>query len=174
MQQQFAFAGTVLARLAEIETQKAELFAEEWEQFCHPTEPILLDCESDPDLFVQGQQTRWDDETFERDDRQAHYYPESRKPAKRCGSAIKEATIEQMLEALPTIKQIQELAHSEDIESWIERVQAVLAERMPLAALADRSGLSVVQVWIALLFGGFKIEREGDFYEGEIHIWTQT
>lgn len=147
--------------------EKAEAMRDEWNQKYNPIEPILASITERADLFMQYQQIRFPDDLIEpADDR---YYPENRNPPKR-GSAIKEVSIEQMLEALPTIEQIQELAHSENVEEWIRAVQAKLTHRMSLAALAEKTGLAIVPLWIALLFGGFEIKREGDFYEGVIFV----
>jgi hypothetical protein len=170
IQQQFAFAGTVLEQLAELEARKAELFAEEWEQFCNPTEPEFEDI-FDPSLFVQSQQIRWDDELFAKPE--PHYYPQNRKSTPRCGSIVTEATPEQLLEALatlPSVESITELAHAEDIEVWIAIVRQHLTRRMKLSTLQKKTGLAIVPLWIALLFGGFRLERSGDFYAGTILV----
>jgi len=149
-------------------SEKADRILFEWQQRYNPTEPVLTNLEDCVELFRQGQQIRFPDDLFERADE--HYYPEQRKSAPRCGSAIKEVTTEQMLDAMPTIEQIQELAHSENIDEWIETVRLTLTHRMSLAALVEKSGLAIVPLWIALLFGRFTIEREGDFYEGTIIV----
>lgn len=147
--------------------EKARSIRLEWDQKYNPTEPILSNLEDCVELFIQSQQIRFPSDLFEESDE--HYYPENRESATR-STIVAEIDPEKLLEALPSIEQIQELAHSENVEEWIEIVRLALTERMSLAALVEQSGLAIVPLWIALLFGGFRVEREGDFYEGEIFV----
>lgn len=60
------------------------------------------------------------------------------------------------------------LAHDENIEIWIESVDRYL-ELYPdvntLPEIAKSNDLTLAQVFIAALFGSFKIEQRGGFYE---------
>lgn len=60
------------------------------------------------------------------------------------------------------------LAHDENIEIWIESVDRHL-ELYPdvntLPEIAKLNDLTLAQVFIAALFGSFKIEQRGNFYE---------
>lgn len=139
--------------------QSAIAFQTEWQQRHNPTEPILATLEDCVELFQQDYQVRFPDDLFESVDE--FYYPKDRESAPRCGSSK---------EAMPTLEQIHELAHAEDVDAWVEIVRTIATQQIELGELVGRSGLSVVQVWIAVLFGGFSIERCGDFYEGMIFV----
>lgn len=155
-------------------SEKADRILAEWQQRYNPTEPVLANLEDCVELFRQGQQIRFPDDLFE----QPHerYYPEHRKSATR-GSIVAEIDQQQLADAVAELLEAQaleqaiELAHSEDIDAWIEIVRLVLTQPMGLSELVEKLDLSVVQVWIALMFGGFPLERSGDFYEGSIVIF---
>lgn len=154
-------------------SEKADRILSEWQQRYSPTEPVLANLEDCVELFRQGQQIRFPEDLFE----QPHdrYYPENRESATR-GSIVAEIESGRLADAIAklpealALEQAIELAHSEDIELWIEIVAAALTQPMGLNELVEKLDLSVVQVWIALMFGGFEIERSGDFYEGSIVI----
>ena len=60
------------------------------------------------------------------------------------------------------------LAHDENIEVWIESVEQHLKlypEINTLPEIAKSNHLTLAQTFIAALFGNFKIEQKGSFYE---------
>ena len=60
------------------------------------------------------------------------------------------------------------LAHDENIEVWIESVEQHLKlypETNTLPEIAKLNDLTLAQAFIAALFGNFKIEQKGSFYE---------
>ncbi|MBE9043453.1 hypothetical protein IQ255_03345 [Pleurocapsales cyanobacterium LEGE 10410] len=62
------------------------------------------------------------------------------------------------------------LAHDENIEVWIESVERHLKlypKVNTLPKIAKLNGLTLAQAFVAALFGHFKIEQLGDFYEVE-------
>ena len=62
------------------------------------------------------------------------------------------------------------LAHDENIEVWIESVERHLKlypKVNTLPEIAKLNGLTLAQAFVAALFGHFKIEQLGDFYEVE-------
>jgi hypothetical protein len=65
--------------------------------------------------------------------------------------------------------EILELAHAEPIEEWAEQVRLVIGETemMTFRELIDRSGLSIVDLWLGLLLGdtGCELRSNGDFYD---------
>ncbi len=64
------------------------------------------------------------------------------------------------------------LAHDEDINSWLDLVEVFLENNRDVCKLpeiAQKTNLSKVQVFIALLFGNFEILQSGGFYS-EIRI----
>ena len=60
------------------------------------------------------------------------------------------------------------LAHDENIEVWIESVKRHLElypEINTLPEIAKLNDLTLAQAFVAALFGNFKIEQRGGFYE---------
>ena len=60
------------------------------------------------------------------------------------------------------------LAHNENIEAWIESVEQHLKlhpEVNTLPEIAKLNDLTLAQAFVAALFGNFRIEQFGDFYE---------
>ena len=168
LHEQLCEAGSAIEALSEVLAAKCNLMLDGWDAKWNLREPVV-DFDKFPGLLVEP----CIDLGLLLEPQLERFYPENRESATRCGSAVKEATPEQMLEALPSLEQIQAIAHSENIEEWIEVVSTLCIQPVSLEALIQNSGLSVVQVWIALLFGNFSIERSGDFYEGELLIWKQ-
>lgn len=67
------------------------------------------------------------------------------------------------------------IAHDEDVSTWTKAIAQCLQERqismIPLVQLQQTVGMPLVQLWLALLLGGFTIEQRGEFYEAE-RIWV--
>jgi ABC-type transporter Mla MlaB component len=61
------------------------------------------------------------------------------------------------------------VSHSEAVEVWIGRLQQCLDSGCPvrLSTLWDKTDLARVEVWMALLLGGFKLEQQGEFYDSD-------
>lgn len=61
------------------------------------------------------------------------------------------------------------LAHDEDVSTWVETIaqwmEAHESAAISLLGLQQALGLPLVQIWLALLLGGFAIEQRGSFYE---------
>jgi hypothetical protein len=65
--------------------------------------------------------------------------------------------------------EILELAHAEPIEEWAGQIRLAMGEVgvMAFRELIDRSGLSIVDLWLGLLLGdtGCQLRSIGDFYD---------
>ncbi len=64
-------------------------------------------------------------------------------------------------------------AHAEDVSAWIEAISYSLkinASPMRLLALHDSLQLPIVEIWLGLLLGNFKLEQKGAFYNST-EIW---
>ena len=58
-------------------------------------------------------------------------------------------------------------AHAEDVSAWIEAIAYSLKINdlpMRLLALHDSLQLPIVEIWLGLLLGNFKLEQKGTFY----------
>ncbi len=66
------------------------------------------------------------------------------------------------------------LAHAEDVAAWSTAIAQWLAAHqivaMPLVQLQRSLGMPLVQLWLALLWGGYDLEQRGEFYETQ-QVW---
>jgi len=67
------------------------------------------------------------------------------------------------------------LAHDEDVSVWVGAIAQRMAEQQvstaPLVELQQSMGMPLIQLWLALLLGGFTLQQRGEFYETE-QIWV--
>ena len=64
-------------------------------------------------------------------------------------------------------------AHAEDVSSWIEAIAHCIANSfspMRLIDLQTTLPLPIVEIWLGLLLGDFKLEQRGRFYDPN-EIW---
>ena len=64
-------------------------------------------------------------------------------------------------------------AHIENISAWIEAIAHCIATEFPPMRLVDLQAalpLPIVEIWLGLLLGDFKLEQRGDFYDSN-GIW---
>jgi hypothetical protein len=64
-------------------------------------------------------------------------------------------------------------AHAEDVSSWIEAIVHCIANNSSPIRLIDLQKdlkLQIVETWLGLLLGDFKIEQRGSFYDSS-EIW---
>ncbi|MBW4441992.1 MAG: hypothetical protein KME10_12285 [Plectolyngbya sp. WJT66-NPBG17] len=68
-----------------------------------------------------------------------------------------------------------ELAHVEDVEAWAKAISAYFeaaeVEIVSLQTLRQSVHLPWIEMWLGLLLGGYRLERQGtDFYSGDIWV----
>ncbi|MCY7389965.1 MAG: hypothetical protein LH647_00235 [Leptolyngbyaceae cyanobacterium CAN_BIN12] len=67
-----------------------------------------------------------------------------------------------------------EIAHDEDISTWTGVIahwmEAHHISTIPLVQLQQSIEMPLIQLWLALLLGGYAIEQRGEFYETR-QIW---
>ncbi len=64
-------------------------------------------------------------------------------------------------------------AHTENVSAWIEAIAQCIASNfspMRLIDLQSALPLPIVEIWIGLLLGDFKLEQRGEFYNSR-EIW---
>lgn len=180
--EQMELAGEVLVRLSETLWQRTNQFVEAWEQRYNPTEPSW-----DDDLaeFLEGltiKTTNVDADEFVLPPEYAPY-PEQRKSASASveteAEEVESLMPEENLLELPLLtpeevrQQVAGLAHDEDIQGWSIVVCHYLRSQLggqgiPLLELVRATGLSLVEVWLALLLGNSEyglVQSEADFYQ---------
>ncbi|MBD2258331.1 hypothetical protein [Pseudanabaena sp. FACHB-2040] len=61
------------------------------------------------------------------------------------------------------------LAHEEDVSTWVAEITRWMSQNacteITLIQLQQLTGMPLIQLWLALLLGGYPIEQRGDFYD---------
>ncbi|MCM1982405.1 hypothetical protein [Lyngbya confervoides] len=162
-----------IQQLAELLALRAESYFEEWQQRYDPTGPSL---ESDDfaDLVRQSFSLELEDLITDPD-------PTFRLPNQSEGfshSLVSAMSKDDLLELLEDseIQQepaIAQMPYDEDVSAWIALVRSCLEAldgRSELLEVIRGTALSPVMVWMALLLGGFRLEKQGDFYRGDVLV----
>lgn len=167
-------AGNLLAQLTDVLAARANYLLEEWEEKYHPVEgePILT-----ADMLQQFlRQTM----TLNLDDLVDQ--PRSSPPMLLTDSVIGSVDKTNLLEFLNQLDREQTkehalaVAHDEDVSAWISAIaQWLYADRTPEISLLELQRslqMPLVEIWLALLLGGYPVEQRGDFYQRD-SIWVQ-
>jgi hypothetical protein len=105
-----------------------------------------------------------------------NYYPTDRQAAPALAPVSKDAALE-----LADFQDALDTAHEEDISNWGATIRSRLEElgrEVSLLELQESFAerphggieMPLVQVWLALLLNGMKLEQRGDFYQTE-QVW---
>ncbi len=66
------------------------------------------------------------------------------------------------------------IAHDEDVAAWAAAISRWMGDHqmatIPLVQLQRAMGIPLIQLWLALLLGGYSMEQRGEFYETE-QLW---
>ena len=66
------------------------------------------------------------------------------------------------------------IAHSEDVIQWAATItqwlQVTSTNQVHFIDLCQSLGLSRVEVWLGVLFGGFELQQEGEFYSDALWV----
>ncbi|MEM9486264.1 MAG: hypothetical protein AAGA83_21510 [Cyanobacteria bacterium P01_F01_bin.116] len=169
--EQLRIGGEVLAQLAEICEAKSEILWDDWQDANNSDGPVM-DGDWLRGLTRQTQEIDFS-ELVQRSNRSATGQDED----SGADSVVSEVD-KQLVLALVDELTLEEskakalaVSHSEDVSAW---VTAISAKRKPvpqrLIDLQQQLKMPLIEVWIALLLGGFQLEQRGDFYELE-GIW---
>jgi hypothetical protein len=185
--EKLAVAGEAILRLGEIYGDRCAVTLAEIGYLSHPEREPCLPLDAF-DVYVR-QSSFVDLEQFI----EAPELPEVERGYER-GSVVRELSVTEALaeagdevvteemEVARVSNLVLGIAHGEEIELWASRIQAVMAEcgEMLLVELEQKSGLSLVDVWLGLLLGdtGCSIRRQlscelefnVDFYD-QAGIW---
>jgi hypothetical protein len=80
---------------------------------------------------------------------------------------------ENLLSSEEEFEQAISVAHAENVSVWVEAISKYIAIRnrpMRLEELQGALNLPIVEVWLGLLLGDFKLEQRGSFYNSN-EIW---
>lgn len=182
--EQLAVAGDVLVQLSEVHAARADLLISRWERRHNPTEPVV-NLEECVDLFVQSLSL---DVTDLFEEPEPVQYPANRKrkvSSQADASIVKEVdkdallswvdqmSAEQALDETRMAEQIRDLAHGENVEEWSRAITQYLKQlhsHIRLSDLQRALDMSLVELWLGLLMGGYSLDQQGDFYDAQ-NLW---
>lgn len=167
LEKQLRLAGEILAAIAEIYQFKSEALLNDWQQKYDPSEPEF-DEELLTGLVRQSMSLDISDllEPPQPRQRVKSLLPEMESVA---GEVDKQKLL-QVLDSEQMRQQVFQTSYDENVTAWCEKIFAwfneYIGEECSLVRLVEETKLSLGQVWLSLLLGGFKLKRSnGDFYD---------
>jgi hypothetical protein len=172
---QLQVAGDVLTQLIDIYVSRVEQILDHWEEKFRPRhyEPILT-TDMLQDVLRHTMVLNLDG-IMEAEE------PGLRQPMPS-DSVISMVDKTNLLEFLSQLEQEQikdqvfDIAHNEDITTWVQAVSCQMQkfpnQEVPLLELQRSLSMPLIEIWLALLLGGYTIEQRGDFYQLE-GIWVK-
>ena len=169
---QLRMGGEVLAQLAEICEAKSEVLWEDWQDANNSDGPVM-----DGD-WLRGLTRQTQEIDFsELVQRSGHLLASGQEDMADDDSVVGEvdkAAVLALVDEL-TLEEAKEKAlavsHAEDVSAWVSAL-STKRKSVPqqLVELQQQLRMPLIEVWIAVLLGGFQLEQRGDFYELE-GIW---
>lgn len=163
---QFKTAGDIIVLLAQLIELRANLLLKDWEERHNPCleEPILT-AEMLQEVLRQTMTLNLE-EILELPERQERQDSDS-----VVGAVEKENLMEfiEQLELAEAKQKALSIAYEEDITAWVNVIKEWLKQHrltVSILELHHHIQMPFVQVWLALLLGGFELEQQGNFYDG--------
>lgn len=171
--EQLRMGGEVLAQLAEICEAKSEVLWDDWQDANNSDGPVM-DGDWLRGLTRQTQEIDFSELVQRSGNRLATGQDDIADNNSVVGEVDKEAVLALVDEL--TLEEAKEKAlavsHSEDVSAW---VAAIAAKRylMPqrLMELQKQLKMPLIEIWIAVLLGGYRLEQQGEFYD-VASIWV--
>jgi chromatin segregation and condensation protein Rec8/ScpA/Scc1 (kleisin family) len=174
--EQLRIGGTAIAQLAEVCQLKAERLLTDWEEIHNETGPAMAE-----DLLAGlVQRTMY----LELSDLIRQPQPSPRKPAKPKQTVIGEVEKAKLIAFLAaqeaelepeTAEAALAVAHEEDVSQWVATISDWMKTHskpsIRLLELQRSLKMPLIQVWLALLLGGYSLESRGGFYDSD-QIWV--
>jgi hypothetical protein len=183
IQEQLQMAGELLRQISEVYAVRAAWLMDGWEYRHNPQEPIVA-LDDDAEFFAQSLSLDLDD-LFE--EPEAVVYPSDRRSRSTTqGTIVGELDKELLLNALderlaehPEMTEAEafeaaiSVAHGENVSVWVGAIGQALVEQQEqtLLGLQERLRMPWVEVWLAVLLGGYRVQQRGEFYQKET-IWV--
>jgi hypothetical protein len=171
---QLQIAGTVLAQLADVLAARADQLLEAWEEKHNPitSEPILTS-EMLQDVLRQTMSLNLEDVI-----QLASYRYQGAQPSETLVGAVDKANLLAFLAHVDQRQPRQDalaMAHDENVAAWVETIahwqQKHPHQEISLLELQRSLQMPLIQIWLALLLGGFTLEQRGEFYQLD-GIWV--
>ncbi|MEO0435192.1 MAG: hypothetical protein AAF151_26270 [Cyanobacteria bacterium J06656_5] len=169
---QLRMGGEVLAQLAEICEAKSEVLWEDWQDANNSAGPVV-----DGD-WLRGLTRQTQEIDFsELVQRSGNNSAKEQETVADDDSVVGEVDQEAVLALVDELtleeakKKALSVSHSENVSDWIEMLSSNRADDpQRLIDLQRQVKIPLVEIWIAVLLGGFSLEQRGGFYETE-HLW---
>ena len=174
---QLRVAGEAVCQIADLFCDRSNLLFEELHSRAVKGEPIMADVAFDRyvrqsmvvdfDQFIEslpsllrkaGEQTKGGNSVVQEIDKE---------------TLIQSLEQESLLSFEEKFEQVISTAHAEDVSSWIEAIAHCINNHFSPMRLLDLQAalpLSMVEIWLGLLLGDFKLEQRGEFYNAS-EIW---
>lgn len=176
VQDQLRLGGLVLDQLAELHRAKAEFLLEDWENTYNPQDPAL------PSDWLQGlvRQTQHVDVSELTAPVRRRPRGKSPKVSSENNTIVGEVSKANLLSMLDQVDQetqkaaVLSVAHEESVQAWVATIAQWFEDHpqpIPLLQLQKILKWSLVQLWLSLLLGGFRLEAADDnFYSSLIVV----
>jgi hypothetical protein len=174
---QLRVAGEAVCQIADLFCDRSSSLFEELHSRAVKGEPIMADDAFD--RYVRQSMVVDFEQFIEHLESLPRKAPEYAKNGSSIVGAIDKEVLIQSLEQESLLSFEEEFeraistAHAEDVSSWIEAIAYSLKINdlpMRLLALHDSLQLPIVEIWLGLLLGNFKLEQKGTFYNSN-EIW---
>jgi hypothetical protein len=174
---QLRIAGEAVCQIADLFCDRSSFLFEELHSRAVNGEPIMADDAFD--RYVRQSMVVDFDQFIEPLQSLPRKIPEQTKHGNSMVGVIDKEVLIQALEQESLLSFEEELeqaistAHTENISAWIEAIANCIASNfspMRLIDLHSALPLPIVEIWLGLLLGDFKLEQRGSFYDSN-EIW---
>lgn len=171
--QQLLFLGNAIAILAEICALKSQQFWDDWQNQDRSDGPSITP-EMVVGLFRQSMNLDISDLVKPKRNKPRQTTPPH--PDDSVIGVVEKATLLTVVDAIAERDKALAVAHEEDIAGWGKTIRLAIAQwqphdgRISLQELQKRVSKPLVEVWLALLLGGWELESDDEFYGTDIWI----
>jgi len=174
---QLRVAGEAVCQIADLFCDRSSFLFEELHSRAANGEPIMADDAFD--RYVRQSMVVDFDQFIELLPSLTRKIPEQTKNGNSIVGAIDKEVLIQSLEQESLLSLVEELeqalstAHAEDVSSWVDAIAHCIANSFSPMRLIDLQAtlpLPIVEIWLGLLLGNFKLEQRGRFYDSS-EIW---
>ena len=174
---QLRVAGDAVGQITDLFCDRSHLCFEQLQARANLGEPVMSDHAFD--RYVRQSVVVDFDQFIQSLDALPRKSPEKVRDGDSVVSAVDKEILLQVLEQEHLLSLEEELdlalsvAHTEDVTAWIEAIAFCLknnAVPMRFIDLQHKLNLRIIEVWLGLLLGDFKLLQKGTFYDAE-QIW---
>jgi hypothetical protein len=174
---QLRIAGEAVFQIADLFCDRSSFLFEELHSRAANGEPIMADDAFD--RYVRQSMVVDFDQFIEPLQSLPRKIPEPTKHGNSIVGAIDKEVLIQALEQESLLSVEEEFeraistAHAEDVSSWIEAIVHCIANNSSPIRLMDLQKavqLPIIETWLGLLLGDFKLEQRGEFYDSS-GVW---